>query len=307
MATIVAMAPVMHSRTATPPPHLTLNTSSRGTPAAVPNKHIPHCTPGPRPVQVPDTPPTSPPRDATIETAFALDPDNHFTRILSEPPVYSVNASTVVQALEHYATQPLPDPKLVFPWLHGLHADNQMQLGFFVAKQQALRKVPKCLRGITIVKAGGDLTRSKLKGAIAPEELLMLPNEESGPEFIECDPREGFSVRNFQIQACKMATVSDIVVYGDDATTKEDVVELAKQIALAQLAWRAKMRSRRNDLPVLSTFVVLGMHPLLPSLSRPFTDLSQDSFSIFEEQHNEIVAIDSNGIGKTDSVMDFCK
>lgn len=173
--------------------------------------------------------------------------------------MYAIGSDELARALEHYASQPLPDPKLVFPWMHGLHPDNQMQLTFFVQRRKALRKTPKCIRGITIVKAGGDMSHSKLKGAIAPEEI-MCPRafEDDEAAFLEIDPREGFSVRNFQIQACKMATVSDIVVYGDDDTSKEDVIEVAVAVARCQKAWMRKSLDAGDDCQPFNTFVVSG-------------------------------------------------
>lgn len=249
-------------RAATPPPHLTLNTSSRGTPAAVPNKHIPICSPGPTPVQGLVTPPASPPsKELEIETASILCPPDAFDKLVDDPPVYSVDARTVARALDHVATQPLPDPNKVFPWLHGLHAENQIQNAFFVGRRKSLRKTPKCIRGVTVVKAGGDMGGSKLKGAIAPEELLLAQGStDDMASFVESDPRDGFSVRNFQIQACKMATVSDIVVYGDESTPRDEVVSLARSIAGAQRAWREKRSAVMlvDKEAVFNTFVVAG-------------------------------------------------
>lgn len=256
MAAAVAMAPAMPARTATPPPHLTLNTSSRGTPAAIPNKHLPVCTPGPR--RLPQSPASVVTRDAVVLTSLLSSPADQFMLLLNEPPIYSIDARTLHEALDHLATQPLPDPKSVFPWLHGLHAENQMQLAYFVSRKKSLRKVPQCLRGITIVKADGDLTRSKLKGAIAPEELLLAQYSSPEPSFIEIDPKDGFSVRNFQIQACKMATISDIVIYGDGRSTRQEVVDLAKRVSKAQMTWRESQRAMGNDIPELNTFVVTG-------------------------------------------------
>ena len=162
-----------------------------------------------------------------------------------------MTTETLAEALEHMATQPLPDTDQVFPWLHGLHADNQIQLAFFTNRRKGGRKVPRCLRGLTIVKTGGNLASSKLKGAIAPDELLASGDT----SFIECDPKDGFSVRNFQIQACKMATVSDIVVYGDLRTSPGDTVTLAKRISKAQRQYEAK-----NGFPrcTFNTFMLSG-------------------------------------------------
>jgi dual specificity MAP kinase phosphatase len=265
MATLVEHASALHSRTSTPPPHLTLNTSTRGTPAAIPNKHLPICSPGRGPVSGLTTPPASPPsKSASLSVSSSiLYPPESFAKLSESPPIYSIGASTLVDAIEHHATQPLPDPKHVFPWLHGLHADNAIQLSFFVARKKSLRKVPQCLRGVTIVKAGGDLCKAKLKGAISPEELFgPEPKKRSLCEaaFLEIDPNEGFSVRNFQIQACKMATVSDIVVYNDGSTKPGEVLFLAGRIAAAQIAWRGKLRGLGWESEVFNTFVVSGMY-----------------------------------------------
>lgn len=260
MAAAVAIPQALPSRSTTPPPTLTLNTSSRGTPAAVPNKHIPICSPGPRPDHGLNTPPASPPnKDSLIDQTSLLNPPDAYERLSDDFPLYSITAAAVSKAVEHYASQPLPDPKQVFPWLHGLHPENQMQLTFFVQRRKALRKTPKCIRGITIVKAGGDLSHSKLRGSIAPDEFVCVQTSDPARwELIESDPRDGFGVRNFQIQACKMATVSDIIVYGDDQTEREDVIRLALNIAAAQKAWMVKCAEIGNECQSFSTFVVSG-------------------------------------------------
>jgi dual specificity MAP kinase phosphatase len=191
-----------------------------------------------------------------------------------------IDAAGVANALEHLAGQPLPDPSQVFPWLHGLHPNNHIQQAFFIARRRALRKTPKCLRGITLVKAGGDLSCSRLKGAIAPEEFM---NCGSTAEFKEIDPREGFSVRNFQIQAAKYAMVSDIIVYGDNEV---GVRKLAWNIAAAQQAWRNAHERMGHNLARFSTFICTS----------PFKE--------FESGYPEIVAANSHG-QMTGNVMDF--
>jgi dual specificity MAP kinase phosphatase len=101
-----------------------------------------------------------------------------------------------------------------------------------------------------------------LRGAIAPEELLRPTqpgrSKHEEPEFIEPDPREGFSVRNFQIQACKMSTVSDVVVYGDNDTPREEVARLAKRVAQAQSAWQRKMEGSNSNSRLFNTFILTG-------------------------------------------------
>jgi len=258
----------MPGRSTTPPPHLTLNTSTRGTPIAVPNKHIPVCSPGPVPFRGPETPPASPPnKDSVNETSsITYPPTKYCTEYSDDPSLYTINAQRMAQALEHMATQPLPNPEQVFPWLHGLHADNQIQLAFFTNRRKSGRRVPKCIRSLTVVKTGGDLSRSKLKGAIAPEELL--PSTPESNTFIECDPKDGFSVRNFQIQACKLAMVSDIIVYGDEKTSPSETIALARRLSKAQRQSEAK-----NGFPrcFFNTFMLSGEFRLvqLASPSKP--------------------------------------
>lgn len=137
------------------------------------------------------------------------------------------------------------------------------------------------MRGITVVKAGGDLSCAKLKGAIAPEEFLLQGH--GGAAFREVDPKEGFSVRNFQIQAAKSAMVSDILVYGTDDF---EVQRLAKDVAAAQQAWRETHEEKGHDLPKYNTFICTS------------------NFQDFEQKYPDIVAIDSRG-HMTGKVLDF--
>ena len=270
----------MLGRTSTPSTHLSLNTSSRGTPTAIPNKHIPVCPPG----AIPVTPPASPPReDALVErSSITHPPDKYCTQFCNDPPVYTITADRMAEAVELMATHPLPNPEQVFPWLHGLHAENQIQLAFFTSGRKAVRKIPNCIRSLTIVKTGGNLATSKLKGAIAADEILCSGSDDS-PAFIECDPKDGFSVRNFQIQACKLAMVSDMIVYGDQKTHPNDTIALAKMISQAQRQYEA-----RNGFPagLFNTFML------------------SDSFGSVQEKYPDLIAIDQAG-RVTGKVVDF--
>lgn len=264
-ATILAR-PVDTLRTSTPPPQLSINTNQRGKPTPIPNKHLPFCSPGPRPASRQlDTPPASPPSPTNvIETTTLTHPPTGYDKIFNDPPVYSISAEKLSKAIDYLATQPLPAAKQVFPWLHGLHPENQLQLAFFIARKKSLRRTPKCIRGLTIVKAGGDVSTCRIKGAIAPEELLRPMQQTVGrktvdePEFLDADPKEGFSVRNFQIQAAKMASVSDIVVYGDERTSREEVARLAKRIAKAQTSWQKRMEGATPTTRPFNTFILSG-------------------------------------------------
>ena len=260
MATLVIRQPVPR-QSPTPPPQesvLSLDTT-RPNSAPIPNKHIPYCSPGPAPAfqrQPPATPPDSPPTNHSILQTSLLQPADRFPRVSNHPPIYSINVSTLAAASNQLATQILPDPKLVFPWLHGLNPENQVQLQFFLARRKTQRNTPRCYRGITIVKAGGDLARARLKSAVSSDEIL---NRREGQDaaFLEIDPKHGFSVRNFQIQATKMAVISDIVIYRDDSTSEEDVRRLARRLAYAQDTWRVKSRGVDNeDAPRFNTFIL---------------------------------------------------
>jgi dual specificity MAP kinase phosphatase len=202
---------------------------------------------------------------------------------ISSPPapnIYAIDAETLSSALDHLAAQPLPDPSQMFPWLHGLHPDNHLQLGFFSSRRKSLRRAPKCWRGITVVKMGGDLSKARLKGAVAPNEVISPASR-----FLMADPPEGFSVRNFQIQTAKLAAMSDIVVYAEDQASKSELLALAEDFAMAQQAWRMK-NDPMQERPPYNTFVVTS------------------SFHHIEKKRPQLVAINAKG-QLTGRVMDF--
>ena len=286
MATVVVQQQPPLRQSTPPPltPALTLNTHRSSTP--VPNKHLPFCPPGPIPSPSEITPPNSPPsRQNSLKSSSLLYPPTPYQKLLNVPPIYGIDAKSLAQALHHFAAQPLPNPSQVFPWLHGLHPDNHIQLAFFVARKRSLRKVPKCLRGITIIKAGGDLSRARIKGAVVPDEVFNLCDD-SGKGFLDCDPRDGFSVRNFHIQTTKMAQVSDIIVYGDDNTDHRIIKSVAERAATVQRQWRREMESTGQAPELYSTFVLT------------------DSFEDFEASYPELIHVNSSG-QPTGEVIDF--
>lgn len=250
-------------------------------PAPMPNKHIPVCPTGPSKAGDPDTPPASPQSSSDVQQSSLLyPPDGHVRVDSGHLSTYEINADQVARALDFAARQPLPPPSLVFPWLHGLHPNNQLQQTFFMGRRRAPRRTPSCLRGVTLVKADGDLGTGRLKGAVAPDEFLSR-----GPPaaFIEADPPDGFSVRNFQIQPAKMAFTSDVVVYGDDPT---QVRRVAWDVSAAQVQWRELHASQGQALPEYNTFVC--------------TCTVKD----FEQEHLHLVSVDTRG-NRTGNVLDF--
>lgn len=288
MTTIAIARPILpHRPSSTLSTPLSLDsgvTSTTPCVGQVPNKHIPICPTGPARPNEPDTPPPSPPSPKSKELlreSSALCPLEDLTRIESGPlSIYSLDASQVAQALDLTARQPLPDPSLVFPWMHGLHPHNHVQQAFFTARKRTLRRIPSCLRAVTVVKADGDLGCARLKGAVSPDEIIQHGNHS---EFIEADPREGFSVRNFQIQTAKIACVSDIIVYGKDV---DETRKVAWDIAAAQRRWYEKNDGFTMCLPECHTFICT------------------DPFQKFEDKHPEVVSIDSSGL-LTGRVLDF--
>jgi dual specificity MAP kinase phosphatase len=135
------------------------------------------------------------------------------------------------------------------------------------------------------VKAGGDLTRARLKGAVAPEEILSLcDSSEKG--FLDCDPKEGFSVRNFAIQTAKMAQVSDIVIYGEESTDQRIIKSVAERTSSVQRKWKKHLEALGQCPETYHTYVLT------------------DSFEEIARNHPELVAVNSRG-RSTGHTMDF--
>jgi 5'(3')-deoxyribonucleotidase len=258
MTTIALARPIPpHRPSSTITPPLSLENSSASSSSQcsgpIPNKHLPICPTGPACPDELDTPPPSPPAQDQLQQTSALYPLDGFKRIDSgELSIYELDATRVAEAVDVASRQPLPDPALVFPWFHGLHPQNHVQQSFFAARRRASRPTPSCIRALTIVKADGDLNCARLKGAIAPNEIIQANNP---ARFIEADPREGFSVRNFQIQTVKTAVLSDIIVYGRDLTKTRKV---AWDIASAQKLWREKHQDQGEWMPEYHTFITFS-------------------------------------------------
>jgi dual specificity MAP kinase phosphatase len=268
----------------------------------IPNKHLPVCPTGPSPSELSSQ--ESPGlRSANEQTSSLLYPPEGFVR-LSRPPsptVYALDGEKLAAALNYLAAQPLPDPSQMFPWLHGLHPDNHLQLGFFSSRKRSLRRTPKCWRGITVVKLRGDLSKARIKGAVSAQEVIT-----PSARFLMCDPPEGFSVRNFQIQTAKLAAMSDIVVYAEDGASRSELLALAEDFATAQQAWRLK-HDPAQERPPYNTFVLTSEWPRFCDIKASL-QLTRDigSLAELEKKCPDMVAIDSHG-HTTGQVMDFCK
>ncbi|KAJ8102175.1 hypothetical protein POJ06DRAFT_207762 [Lipomyces tetrasporus] len=200
-----------------------------------------------------------------------LFPAVQYPVISTAPPVRGIRASQLADAISYAAHQPLPHAQHVFPWLHGLHPENELQLTFLDPSWSHVNACPSSFRNITLVKLGG-LGSCKLRGTVSHKEFL--PDVSSGQEgFLNLDPLRGVGLRNFDIQVAKVATLSDIVVYSKKGQPTDGLLGLAKRISQAQLYHR----SITPGCPEFNTFIVL------------------DPFEVFEQQYPELVAVASNG------------
>ena len=247
MATVLVQQRSLHHSTPPPSPLPSALTVNRR-PSPIPNKHIPVCPPGPTPSTPP--PPASPVLRSDQPSSLLYPPDERL-RIgrAPSPAVYAIEASKLAAAMDHQAPQPLPDPSQMFPWLHGLHPDNHLQVGFFQSRKRHSRRSPKCWRGLRWSNWGA-ICRVSIKGAVSPNEVIAPTSR-----FLMADPQEGFSVRNFHIQTAKLAAMSDIVLYAEDDSSQAALVALADQFATAQHAWRLKM-DPLQERPTYNTFIV---------------------------------------------------
>ncbi|RDA86352.1 hypothetical protein CP532_4310 [Ophiocordyceps camponoti-leonardi (nom. inval.)] len=210
--------------------------------------------------------------DETRQRSLLYPPEGYVRVDAGRLSIYEITADQIAHALDFAARQPLPPVSSVFPWLHGLNPNNRIQQAFFMSRCRSLRKTPSCLRGVTLVKANGDLSVGRLKGAIAPQDFMR--RSAGSAAFIEADPIDGFSVRNFQIQTAKVAFTSDLVIYGDDPVEARRV---SWDIAGAQSQWREQHASQGYSLPHYNTFLC--------------TSTVRD----FEDNHHDLVSIDSYG------------
>ncbi|KAK9457275.1 hypothetical protein V1511DRAFT_485876 [Dipodascopsis uninucleata] len=209
-----------------------------------------------------------------------LHPPCNYRMICSSPPIYALTASQLVEAINYSSYQPLPPTTDLFPWCHGLHPRNEVQVSFLDPGRTQVNKVPTSFRGITLVKMG-SFNSCKLRGTISHKEFL--PDISSQLEgFLNLDPVSGVGLRNFHIQVAKVATLSDIVVYSKKGQPADGMLGLAKRISQAQIFHR----SITPGIPEYNTFIVT------------------DSFEVFEKDYPELVAITSNGTWYENS-MDF--
>lgn len=161
-------------------------------------------------------------------------------------PIYRISSDQYASLYQQYITTPLPNASQLFPWLHGVDGHSYQQNLYFGVR----RCLPPRYRGLMVVHsqqqqedhevdmdgAIGDendsgifqVRRSRLlRDAISVKELV----DSSTDTFYDYKDST-VNLRNFQIQALRFASISDLVVYGRDA------LETAKSLAKAQLHLR---------------------------------------------------------------------
>jgi dual specificity MAP kinase phosphatase len=202
-----------------------------------------------------------------------------FPLISDDPPVRALNGLQYYHIHETEYTRRMPDETL-FPWLHGVDVRNHQQNLFFGVDESTAPQH----RGVTIVQADASaiacglassspqyslssqssttfsspsqapMRRCQLVGAVLPHEILnpKTPDKEIRG-FLRVKDQDGINLRNFKSQVVRYATVSDIIVYGENGLD-ESVLEIAKQMAYAQHLIREQ---RPNGLEY-ETFVIVG-------------------------------------------------
>lgn len=207
--------------------------------------------------------------------------------VSSDPPVYGISASRLASAIDYHYSSPLPDVDTLFPWLHGLHQNNINQRAFLDPSRKekeraflnggppfsihelspSLLNTPNNTRGLVVVKVGQKTSRGTIIGTTYPDEILAEKPESDEfsledvhtdsykdylPEFINIDPVSGISLRNFQIQIAKWATVSDVVLYVSEESECDNLIGFARLVSQAQISFR----DAHPGLPKFTTCIV---------------------------------------------------
>lgn len=208
--------------------------------------------------------------------------------VSSSPLVFGITASKLASAVDNHYSSPLPEVEVLFPWLHGLHPENINQRAFLDPSRKQIERgfvnggppfsvselnptimcPPKSTRGLLVVKVGKRNTRGTIIGTAFPDEILETrpdsdelsmeeiheeyPFSQYLPQFLNVDPISGISLRNFQIQIAKWATVSDIVLYVSDESERDNMLGFARLISKAQRSFH----EAHPELPNYVTCIV---------------------------------------------------
>lgn len=197
------------------------------------------------------------------------------------PHVRAIQASQVAHALCEQSVTRLPEAEQMFPWLHGIRDSNAEQMAYFKC-QPAGCPPPSCYRGVTLVHVNNATqtieSAGRLVGSV-PHTVLVndgLANSKNMNSFKDPVHSKGVQLRAFNIQARKIALLSDIIVYDPKRETDDPDTALliAGKISEAQRTYR---QQHLEHLPEYNTFVV------------------SDPFEVFERHFPHLVATENDG------------
>lgn len=163
------------------------------------------------------TPPLPPLKEGGEDNTFSLFdiPESLLTH--KKDNLYTITAENYYKIQNDYKAFPLPND-ILFPWLHGVDGTNNQQNLFFGVRRSL---VPN-YRGLLLVHCNELETASRLVESVLPFQVVL----EEG-QFIK-NTEVAINLRNFQNQIARFATICDIVLYGQHASS------VAENVANAQ-------------------------------------------------------------------------
>ncbi|KAI7873062.1 hypothetical protein BDF14DRAFT_1751490 [Spinellus fusiger] len=233
----------------------------------------------------PNTPQLSCSQDTLITQSihcFEM-PESFLTQqIYTQPPVYTITGEQYNTLQSMFSTHRLPDDSL-FPWLHGVDGHSYHQNLFF-----GIRRSPvPCYRGVLLVHADEEHPYShRLMNSVLLSDILAPTSTEGTPTFLHAVEKEAtINLRNFKIQPGRLATISDIIVYGSTAEAA------ALEISTAQIHLKRERMIQLEQLKKSS-----GSKAILNANTFEYnTFVIQEPFDTFEREYPELVAHDSYG------------
>lgn len=200
------------------------------------------------------TAPNSPVREKTksCERPSQLFPADDFPEIV--PDVRLLSSENLASAHEYNIRYRLPDSNDVFPWLHGIHRSNSDQRLFFDITRPSMMPRPKGLRTMTLIPAHSALKGQAGRLVNSLDLWDVFTESDNELSFVDGDPPNRIGLRNFHIQAIKLALVSDIVIYDiENAAENDQILLLASSIAAAQKKYAMRQHWKT---PKYGTFVL---------------------------------------------------
>lgn len=125
---------------------------------------------------------------------------------------------------------------------------------------------------------GPEPRPSQLQSSFSPDELLLKSDNAFAVPTL---PPSQINLRNFKLQAAKIASLSDIVVYSADGLASPELLATAERFLEAHKNTR-KQRAAENGLPE-DEFIQYNVFVIV------------DRFEVFERRLPHLVAVSSNG------------